>query len=131
MHDDADGEPEELVDAAHPFRVAAGEVVVDRDDVHAAAGERVQIDGEGGDERLAFAGLHLGDGAFVQHHAADELHVEMALAERPLGRLAHRCEGWDQEIVERLAVGELPGGTCRFSPATRRRSGRDLGFKRH
>ena len=30
-------EPEELVDAAHPLGVALGEVVVDRDDVHAAA----------------------------------------------------------------------------------------------
>jgi hypothetical protein len=36
----------------------------------------------------------------MQHHAADELHVEMALAERALGGLAHRGEGlWDQ-IVE-------------------------------
>src|SRR5262245_64627381 len=30
----------------------------------------------------------------------------MALAERALGRLAHGGEGLDQEIVERLAVGE-------------------------
>ncbi len=107
VHDDADGEPEERVDAPHPFRVAAGEIVVDGDDVDAAAGERVQIDGEGGDEGLAFAGLHLGDRAFVQHHAADELHVEMPLAERALRRLAHSGEGVRQELVERSAVGDL------------------------
>ncbi len=41
VDDDADGEAEELVDGAHPFGVAAGQVVVDGDDVNAAAGERV------------------------------------------------------------------------------------------
>ena len=107
VHDDADRKPEELVDAAHPFGVAPGEVVVDGDDVHALAGKRVEIDRQRRDERLAFAGLHLGDGAFVQHHAADQLHVEMPLPEGALGRLAHRREGFDEEIVEITAVGEL------------------------
>ena len=101
MHDDADGEAEELVDLAHPFGVALGEVVVDGDDVDAAAGERVEIDRQRGDQRLAFAGLHLGDLAFVQHHAADQLHVEMALAERALAGLAHGGEGRHQDVVER------------------------------
>ena len=98
---------EEAVDLAHPLAVALGEIVVDGDDMHALAGERVEIDGERGDERLAFAGAHLGDGALVQHHAADELHVEMALAERALGRLADGGEGGNEQIVERLAGGEL------------------------
>ncbi len=34
--------------------------------------------GQRRDEGLAFAGRHLGDLAFVQHQAADELHVEAA-----------------------------------------------------
>ena len=93
VHDDADREAEETVDLAHPFGVAAGEVVVDRDDVHALAGKRVEIDRQRRHQRLAFTGPHLGDGALVQHHAADELHVEMALAEGALGRLAHGGEG--------------------------------------
>ena len=42
----------------------------------------------------------------MQHHAALELDVEVALAERPLGRLAHHGEGLDQEVVERLALGQ-------------------------
>ena len=54
---------EEAVNLAHPLRVATGQVVVDRDDVDALALERVQIGGQRGDERLAFAGLHLGDAA--------------------------------------------------------------------
>ncbi len=58
--------------------VAAGEVVVDGHHMHALAGERIEIDRERCDQCLAFAGLHLGDHAFVQHHAANQLNVEMA-----------------------------------------------------
>src|SRR5947209_6799 len=36
--DDADGQAEEFVEAAHPLGVAAGQVIVDGDHVHAAAG---------------------------------------------------------------------------------------------
>ena len=100
VDDDADRQAEELVDLAHPLGVALGEVVVDGDDVDALAGERVQIDGQRGDQRLAFAGLHLGDGALVEHHAAHQLHVEMALAEGALGGLADRGEGRNQQVVE-------------------------------
>ncbi len=107
VHDHADGEAEEAVDLPHPFGVALGEVVVDGDDMHAAPGQRVEIDGERGDQRLAFAGLHLGDLAFVQDHAADQLHVEMALADGALGGLAHGGEGRHQDVVERCAVGDL------------------------
>lgn len=42
----------------------------------------------------------------MQHDAADQLHIEMALTECALGRLAHGGKGVDQEIVERLAFRE-------------------------
>ncbi len=99
--------PEELVDLPHPFGVALGQIVVDGDDVDAAAGKRIEIDRERGDQRLAFAGLHLGNLAFVQHHAADHLDVEMTLAERALGGLADGGESRHQDVVERTALGEL------------------------
>ena len=92
---------------AHPLGVALGEVVVDGDDVHAAAGQRIEIDRQRRDQRLALAGLHLGDAAFVQDHAADQLHVEVPLTDRPLGRLAYGGEGRHQQVVERCALGEL------------------------
>jgi len=105
--DDAGRQPEEAVDAAHPLRVAAGEIVVHRDHMHAVAGERVEIDRGGCHQRLAFAGAHLGDTTVMQHHAADQLHVEMAHAEHAPRRFPHRGESGHQKIVQRLAGGEL------------------------
>jgi hypothetical protein len=107
VDDDADRHAEEAVDAAHPLRVALGEIVVDGHDMHALAGERIEVDGRGGDERLALARLHLGDAALVQHHAADHLHVEVALAERALGGLAYGGESGSEDVVERLAACKL------------------------
>ncbi len=105
-HDAADREAEELIDLAHPGGIAPGQVVVDRDDVDAVAGQRIQIDGQSRDQGLAFAGLHLGDLALMQHHAAHQLDVEMALAEGALGGLAHGRERLDQQVVEGLAGGQ-------------------------
>ena len=101
MLNHADRHPEEAVDAAHPVGVPASEVVVDGDDVHALAGEGVEVGGKGRDEGLALTGLHLGDLAAVQHDAADELHVEVPHAQHAPSGLAHHCEGVDQQVVER------------------------------
>ena len=113
---------EKAVDLTHPLGVAAGEIVVDRDDMHAVAGERVEIDRQGRDQGLAFAGLHLGDHAAMQHDAAHQLHVEMALAEGALGGLAHGGEGVGQEVVELGPVGQLLLEVLRFARAARRRT---------
>ena len=40
----------------------------------------------------------------MQHHAADQLDVEMAHAERALARLTAEREGLGHEVVERLAL---------------------------
>jgi len=42
----------------------------------------------------------------VQHHAADQLRVEGALANRPACRLPDRGERLGQEVVELLAFRE-------------------------
>ena len=92
--------------AAHELGLVLGEEVVDGDDVHALAGEGVEVGREGRDERLALTGLHLGDVALVQRGAAHDLHVEVPLAEGALARLTHGREGLGQEHVEGLAVVE-------------------------
>ena len=80
-HDASGRHAERAEDAAHELGLVAREEVVDRDDVHAAARERVQVGGGRGDEGLALTGLHLGDVAEVQGGAAHELHVEVTQAE--------------------------------------------------
>ena len=49
--------------------------------------------GKRGDQRFAFAGLHFGDLALVQHDSADQLHIEMAHAERAAAGFAHQRKG--------------------------------------
>ena len=58
VNDHADRQPEEAIEPAHPFRVALGQVVIHGNHVHAAAAERIEVNGKRGDQRFAFAGLH-------------------------------------------------------------------------
>jgi hypothetical protein len=90
---DAHRQAQEVVQAAHPLRVAVGQVVVHRDHVHALAGQRVQVHRQRGGQRLALAGAHFGDLAVVQRHAAQQLDVEVAHLHNALGAFAHRGEG--------------------------------------
>ena len=114
--DERDVQPEPLVDAAVPLGVTLGEVVVDRDEVHALADraavvrghgrKRVEVEREAGDEGLALTGLHLGHVALVQHDAAHQLHVEHALVGLAEAGLAHGGVGLEEHVVQVLAVGE-------------------------
>ncbi len=104
VKDAADGEAEESVDLSHPLGVAPGEVVVHGHNMHAPARQRIEIGGQRRNQRLALAGFHLGDTAGMEHHAADKLHVEMALAQRPARGFPHGGKRLGQERVERLAV---------------------------
>ena len=70
----------------------------------ALAGKGVEVHGERGGECLAFARAHFSDLAVVENHCADELHVEVAQADRATGRLAHGGEGFGQEFVEVFTV---------------------------
>ena len=83
-------------------QVVEAELVVGA--VHALAFESVQIGGQGGDQGLAFTGLHFGDVAPVQSGAAHELHVEVTLAKGALGDLAHGGERLGHDLVQALAV---------------------------
>ena len=84
----------------HPLGMETREVVVHRDEVHALAGERVEVARQRRDERLALAGLHLGDPPEVHRGAAHDLDVEVALAERALAGLADDRERLRQHLGE-------------------------------
>ena len=102
--DDAHGEPERLVHAAHPLGVAPREVIVHGDDVHPLTRERVEVRGQRRRQRLALARGHLADAPVVQQRAADELDVEVPHVELTPGALADHREGLDEQIVQGLAL---------------------------
>jgi hypothetical protein len=116
-----DGYTQVVEDVSHPLGVTPGQVVIDRDEVGAATGERVEVERQGGDEGLAFAGRHFGDPALVQHDAADELHVvrdhvpaELVPGHHHLGAqqttagFAHRGVRFREELVEHRSELLLP-----------------------
>ena len=98
------GKPEETVDASHELGLIGGEVVVDRDDVHAFARQRVEVRGERRHERFALAGLHLGDVAQVERRAAHDLDVVGPLPDGSPGGFAHSGESLGKELVKGFAV---------------------------
>ena len=70
--------------------------------MHAPSGQRIQVCRQDCDERLAFAGLHFGDAALVQHDAAHDLHPVRTHAEHAVSCLAADGERLRQQRVERL-----------------------------
>ena len=104
LHDQADIQAQPAVELAHPLAVALGQVIVDGDDVHALAGQGVQVGGQGGHQGLAFTGLHLGNGAAVQGNAAHDLHREVLHAQHTPGSFAADSKGIGQDIIQRLTV---------------------------
>ncbi len=108
-HVDADAQAQQVIDRPHPARVAPGQVVVDGDQVHALAGQGVQVQGQARHQGFALTGLHLGDLAEVQDHAAHQLDVEMPEADRAAAGLPADRERIDQQLVEVMPIaGALP-----------------------
>ena len=102
--DAAHAHAQEAEDAPHELALVGGQVVVDRDHVHALALQGIQIAGQGGHQGLALAGLHLRDVAPVQCRAAHQLDIEMPLAQGALGNLTNRGEGFRHQGIEGFAV---------------------------
>ena len=74
--------------------------------MRALAFERVHVEGQRRDERLALAGPHLGDVPSVQREAAHQLDVEVALLQRPLRRFADGRERLREDVVDHFALAE-------------------------
>ena len=94
------------MDRPHPLGVAAGEVVVDGDEVDALAAEPVEVRRQRRDEGLTLTRLHLGDPPEMQRGTAHQLDVEVTLADDPLGGFTRHGERLDGDVVEVGAVGE-------------------------
>ena len=129
--DTADGETEVTEERSHPVRVPLGEVVVDRDDVDAKAGERVEIDGQGRDKRFSLTGLHFRDHSAVEGDAADELDIEVnhfpwqgVVADLDLA--SRTCGGRRFSRPRRPRAGSAPGSSRGLSGTPLRSHGRQV-----
>ena len=95
----ANAQAQEVVQLLHDAGVAAGQVVVHGNHVHALARDGVQVHRQGADQGFTLAGTHLGNLAMVQHHTADQLHVEVAHVQHTArGLAAHGKRFWQQGI---------------------------------
>lgn len=70
------------------------------------AGECIQIERQRCHQRFSFTGLHFGDFTLVEHNAANELHIVVALTNGTPGCFAYHGEGFGKKIIERFAIGE-------------------------
>ena len=73
--DAIDRQSVEHIERSHPLRVTLGEVVVDRNDMHTVACERIEEHRQRCHERLTLTCCHLGDFSLMEHGTTDELHV--------------------------------------------------------
>ncbi len=99
--DPADREAEGFDQRAHPFGVAPGQVVVDRDDVHVAPADGVAGRRDGARQRLALTRCHLDDVACQHPQRALQLNIERAKVGRPFRGLP----GDRQELRDVIGLG--------------------------
>ncbi|MNV59988.1 hypothetical protein D3C71_1524380 [compost metagenome] len=102
---DAHRQPQEVVEAAHPGRIARGQVIVHGHHMHTVARQRIQVHRQGTSQRLALTCAHFSNLAVVQRHAAQQLHIEVAHLHHALGTLADHGKRFWQDVVQRFAPG--------------------------
>ena len=104
MDDQADRQAQVAVDLAHPFAVAGGQVIVDRDDMNAAASQGIQVDRQGRDQGFAFTSLHFGDSTLMQDNAANQLNPIVVVPDYPSRCFTDGRKGIRQNVVKGLAA---------------------------
>ena len=102
MNDQTDGQAEIAIYLAHPLTVAAGQVVVDRDHMHALSGQCVEVGGQNNRLRFTFTGFHFGDTALVQNDTAQNLHGKVWCSQYPVSRFTADGKSVGKNIVQRL-----------------------------
>src|SRR5882762_357263 len=64
--------------------------------------ERIQVQRQCGDQRLAFTSAHLGDASRMEHRASKQLHIVVTLTDRSARGLAYGGECLGEQVVQRL-----------------------------
>ena len=105
-------EPEAAIHGSHPGRVAAGEVIVEGQDVDAAPGEGEEGGGEDRCQGFPLARRELCDTPVRHGQAGDELDIERLERQGAPGRLADEGEAFDRQTLRRSAA-PRPAGKAR------------------
>ncbi len=90
----------------HPLGITLRQVIIDRYNMYAFAGQGIQISRQRRDQRLAFTGTHLRDTPLMENDTADDLDPEMPKPKHPHRCLPHYRKCLRQHVVQRLAIGE-------------------------
>ncbi len=93
-----------LIDFSHPVAVTLGEIVVDRYDMHAFAGQGIQIGRQRGNQRFSFSGAHLGDTPLVQYNTAHQLDRIRFHAQHAPGGFPNKRKCFRQKRIQCLAL---------------------------
>ena len=109
-------EPQEVVELAHPCGVTAGQVVVHRDHMHTLTCDGVEVGRQRRGQGFALARAHLGNLAVVQGDATGKLHIEVAHLHDPLGALTHHGKSLGQQGIQALTSGCTIAEALRFGP---------------
>ncbi len=102
---DADRQTQEVVELAHPARIAVGQVIIDRHHMHALAGQCVEVNRQRGRQRLALTRAHFRNLAVMQRHAAQHLHIEVAHLHDAFAAFADYRKSFGKDRIKRFARG--------------------------
>ncbi len=91
--------------AAHPFGITARQVIIDGNDVHAFASQCIEVGGQRRNQGFTLPRTHFGDLAVMEHHTADQLHIEVPHAEHTLTGFTDNRKGFGQQGIECFATG--------------------------
>ena len=104
MDNQTDRQAEETVQLAHLLAVAASQIVIDRNHMHALAGQCVEVYRQCRNQRLALTSTHLSNTTLMQAHAADQLHIEMTHAQYTARPFTDYGKSLRQQVIQRFAV---------------------------
>ena len=103
MNDETYAQLKELIYLTHPLGVTLCEVIVNRYDVNALAGNGIEVNRHRSNECLTFTRLHLGDTTLMEDDSADNLNSVRLHAENSPGSLSDSSKCFREKRIQRFA----------------------------
>ena len=102
VYDRSNGQPKGVINRSHPLHVASRQIVVHGYQMRATTEQGVEIQWQGGNQRLSFARFHLSDAALMEDNTAKELAIEMTHAGYPTRDFADCGVGFGKDVVKHV-----------------------------